>query len=109
MTEATQPTATSTGQEVTPIPPRGAANLRGERRAENSVEQFRAALTSNEALRVAATARILSTFNGFLVGVCNRSPDQITPDDVRALATIMGAFEGLEVERKGLSRNGHSA
>src|SRR5262252_8505193 len=103
MTEATQATLASTGQDVTPLPTRSSVNLR-ERTTDNSVEHFRASLTAAEAVKVAATARILSTFNGYLVGVCNRSPDQISPEDVRALASIMAAFDGLEVERKSHGR-----
>jgi hypothetical protein len=71
----------------------------GTRAGEGTVTTLRAATTSSDQVKVLAVARVMSTFNAYLLGVCGRPLDQMTGEDVRALGTILNVLESLEVER----------
>lgn len=71
----------------------------GTRASDATVTTLRAATTSSDQVKVLAVARVISTFNAYLLGVCGRPLDQMTGEDVRALGTILNVLESLEIER----------
>lgn len=74
-------------------------NTSGTRAGDSTVTTLRAATTSSDQVKILAVARVISTFNAYLLGVCGRPLDQMTGEDVRALGTILNVLESLEIER----------
>lgn len=63
------------------------------------VESLARVLSVSEPSRLQGTTRVVNAFTGYLTGVCGRKADEITPADVTRLATVLKAFEELDVER----------
>jgi hypothetical protein len=63
------------------------------------VETLTRALGVGDQAKLAGLTRALNSFTGFLTSVCGRKTDEMTPADVTRLATILKAYEDLEVER----------
>jgi hypothetical protein len=69
------------------------------RGADSTIATLRAVTSSTDQVKILGVARVMSSFNAYLLGVCGRPLDQMTGEDVRALGTILGTLETLETER----------
>jgi hypothetical protein len=63
------------------------------------VDTLSRALGMADQVKLAGLTRAINSFNGFLTSVCGRKADEMTAADVTRLATILKAYDDLEVDR----------
>jgi hypothetical protein len=68
--------------------------------AVHFVEVIRSSVLTQEANRLAAVARMMNAFNGYLTNVSGRPLDQLTTSDIMRLGTILKALDELEGQER---------
>ena len=58
-------------------------------------------ISGKNGAKLAATARMVNAFMGYVTGVCGRPADQLTEADVSTLGTLLASMEKLEGGTRG--------